>query len=81
MAELPASSQTVSVLSALPAAVLIGDSLTEFATQPGGWAVRLQNHYVSRRDVLVRGSAGYNSVSERTGPPPRVPAHRGKLMV
>jgi lysophospholipase L1-like esterase len=48
-------------MQVLPSVICIGDSLTEFGTQPGGWAVQLQNYFVSRRDVLVRGCSGYNS--------------------
>ena len=49
------------VLGALPVVVCVGDSLTEQAAQPGGWGALLQNRYVSRRDVLLRGMSGYNS--------------------
>jgi len=37
----------VMLTSVLTAAVLIGDSLTEFATQPGGWAQRLRRDSVT----------------------------------
>mmetsp|Transcript_14453 Transcript_14453/g.31329 ORF Transcript_14453/g.31329 Transcript_14453/m.31329 type:complete len:291 (+) Transcript_14453:268-1140(+) len=45
----------------IPFIICIGDSLTEFACQPNGWASHLQHHFVSRRDILLRGMSGYNS--------------------
>lgn len=62
----------------LPVIMCIGDSLTEFASQPCGWASSLQNHYVSRRDVLLRGMSGYNSRWLRKCLTNILPQHRGR---
>jgi lysophospholipase L1-like esterase len=67
----------VPVLGVLPVVVCVGDSLTEQAAQPGGWAALLQNRYVSRRDVLLRGMSGYNSRWLRACLPRTLPQQPG----
>lgn len=47
--------------AARPALVLLGDSITEFGGQDGGWAALLGRDYVRKADVINRGYSGYNS--------------------
>ncbi|KAI0831767.1 SGNH hydrolase [Trametes gibbosa] len=43
------------------AIVLLGDSLTEFAAAPEGFATKLGEAYIRKLDVVNRGFAGYNT--------------------
>lgn len=50
------------VWSTAPARVLlVGDSITEFGSAPGGWVSRLQWAYARKADVLNRGFSGYTT--------------------
>lgn len=44
-----------------PVVVLLGDSLTEFASRPGGFHLLLTHEYTRKADVINRGYAGYNT--------------------
>ncbi|KAJ3100843.1 hypothetical protein HDU97_001897 [Phlyctochytrium planicorne] len=57
----------------LPTFLLVGDSLTQFSSNPAesGWSAMLQNAYIRSVDVVNRGFMGTNDAS--TTPPQRVP--------
>jgi lysophospholipase L1-like esterase len=44
-----------------PQFVLFGDSITQRAFSPGGWASALADAYTRRVDIVNRGYSGYNS--------------------
>ena len=44
-----------------PEIVLLGDSITQFSFDAGGWGARLQNQYQRHADVMQRGFSGYNT--------------------
>lgn len=44
-----------------PAWVLLGDSLTQRGTEPGGWASTLTQTHVRAIDFFNRGYSGYNT--------------------
>lgn len=44
-----------------PTWVLFGDSITQKASGPGGWASRLEDAYQRKIDVVKRGYSGYNT--------------------
>ena len=41
--------------------LLLGDSLTQFGTAPGGWVSRLSCEWVRHVDITNRGLSGYNT--------------------
>jgi len=61
--------------------VMFGDSITQFAWQPGGTGAELANYYQRRLDVVNRGFSGYNTtwalhVAKEIFPPPSPEHHR-----
>jgi isoamyl acetate esterase len=44
-----------------PMVMLVGDSITQFSSNSGGWATRLQAEYVRSVDVINRGLSGYST--------------------
>lgn len=44
-----------------PKVVLLGDSITEWAFQEGGWGAALAHHFARKVDVVLRGYSGYNT--------------------
>lgn len=57
-----------------PVVLLHGDSITQRASEAGGWAVALSTYYQRRADVVNRGFSGYNTrmavqLLERALPP------------
>ncbi|PLW48077.1 hypothetical protein PCANC_00837 [Puccinia coronata f. sp. avenae] len=56
-----ASSQSMSVPFSMDQLVMFGDSITQFAWQPGGTGAELANYYQRRLDVVNRGFSGYNT--------------------
>lgn len=54
--------------------VLLGDSITQMAFSPGGFASRLAEYFVRRLDVVNRGFSGYNTEWIRHALPTIFPA-------
>ncbi|WIA38794.1 hypothetical protein OEZ86_002081 [Tetradesmus obliquus] len=44
-----------------PMFVLVGDSITEFSFEEGGWGIQLAELYKRKADVINRGFGGYNT--------------------
>ena len=44
-----------------PQFIVFGDSITQQAFSPGGWAAMLSDAYQRRVDIMNRGYSGYNT--------------------
>lgn len=58
---IPAGSNAVSQTIFKPMFVLVGDSITEFGFDDGGWGTMMADTYRRKADVVNRGFGGYTS--------------------